>query len=188
MATSKRDIRAALLRAREHVDPKVAQELGEVIARNVKSLQQFQHAKVIHTYVSSKKNEVDTRTLIEDALKSGKRVVVPVTNVDLERLDHSEIFSLDELRPGTFGILEPTMIRPINLALVDLVLVPVVGVDRKGNRIGFGKGYYDRFLKIIRKPRIALAYAFQVLEEVPKGQDDVAVDFVVTEKEIIQCT
>ncbi len=187
MFARKDAIRSELLKMRENLDPNMAEQLSQAIFSNIKNLEPFQRAKVIHTYVSSKKNEVDTRQLISDALKSGKRIVVPITNVDHQSLDHSEILTLDELKPGTFGILEPTMRRSIDLSLVEIVLVPVVGVDRRGNRIGFGKGYYDRFLKLIRKPKLGLAYTFQVVEEVPPDQDGERVDFVVTEREVIRC-
>ena len=172
---------------RENLDAAVAEQMSGAILSNLRILEPFERATGIHTYVSSKKNEVNTRRLIADALKAGKRIVVPVTNREHHRLDHSEILSLDELAPGTFGIMEPATRRAIGLDIVDVIIVPVVGVDRRGNRIGFGKGYYDRFLKLVDKPKVALAYAFQVVEEVPSDPEDVSVDFVVTEKGVLEC-
>ncbi|MFQ5799027.1 MAG: 5-formyltetrahydrofolate cyclo-ligase [Bacteroidota bacterium] len=188
MFARKDAFRSELLKMRENLDPTVAEQLSQAIFSNIKNLEAFRGATVIHTYVSSKKNEVDTRQLVTDALKSGKRIVVPIVNLDHQSLDHSEILTLDELKPGTFGMLEPTMRRSIDLSLVEIVLVPVVGVDRRGNRIGLGKGYYDRFLRLIRKPKLALAYTFQVVDAIPPDQDGERVDFVVTEGEVIRCT
>ena len=188
MSANKSEMRSRLLNMRENLDPKAAQQLSETIFSNLTSLEQFTRAKVIHTYVSSKKNEVDTKRLIEDAWQSGKRVVVPIMNLDHQTLEHSEILSLDELKPGAFDILEPTTRRSIDLTLVEIVVVPVLGVDRRGNRIGFGEGYYDRFLKFMKKPKVALAYEFQVVEKMPSSEVDVPVDYVVTEKKVIVCS
>ncbi len=187
LPSEKTNIRSKLLETRENLEAAVADQMSGAILSNLRNLEPFVRAAVIHTYVSSKINEVDTKRLIADALIAGKRIVVPITNREHHRLDHSEILSLDELAPGTFGILEPAIRRAIGLDIVDVVIVPIVGVDRRGNRIGYGKGYYDRFLKLVDKPKVALAYAFQVIEQVPSDPEDVSVDFVVTEMEVIEC-
>lgn len=187
MPDDKKAIRKRTLQAREELATEVAQELSGRILRHLKELELFRTAKVIHTYVSTKLNEVDTRRLIQEVLRSGRRVAVPITNRQRKALDHSEILSLDDLKPSTFGILEPATPRPVGEALLDLVIVPVVAVDRHGNRVGFGKGYYDRFLKSVRCPKVALAYSFQVLDEIPEAPGDERLDFIVTENGVVQC-
>jgi len=188
MPDDKKAVRKRTLRAREELGTEVAQELSGRILRHLKELELFRNAKVIHTYVSTKPNEVDTRRLIQEVLRSGRRVAVPITNRLRKALDHSEILGLEDLKPGTFGILEPATPRPVDEALLDLVIVPVVAVDRHGNRVGFGGGYYDRFLKGVHCPKVALAYSFQVLEEIPSAPGDERVDFIVTEDGVVKCS
>lgn len=147
----------------------------------------FNTAQTIHTYVASKKNEVDTIEIISYLFSIGKRVIVPVVDKDEKILRHSELKSISELRKSTFGILEPEQIKEVNLSEIDLVLVPAVAVDRFGNRIGFGGGYYDKFLSQINCPKVALVYDFQVVDKIETSPNDVGVDFIVTETEIINC-
>ncbi|CUS91999.1 5-formyltetrahydrofolate cyclo-ligase, partial [Candidatus Kryptonium thompsonii] len=95
--------------------------------------------------------------------------------------------SISELKKSTFGILEPEKIREVGLSEIDLVLVPAIAVDRFGNRIGFGAGYYDKFLSQVNCPKIALVYDFQIVDKIETSPSDVPVDFIVTETEIISC-
>ncbi|RLF88523.1 5-formyltetrahydrofolate cyclo-ligase, partial [Thermococci archaeon] len=97
------------------------------------------------------------------------------------------IRSFSELRPGKFNIMEPreAIDEEVNL---DLIVVPGVAFDESGYRLGFGKGYYDRFLRSFRETtKLGLAYEFQVLEEVPRDEGDIPVDFIITEKRRIDC-
>lgn len=151
------------------------------------SLPEFVEARFLHTYVSSKKNEADTRPIIASAFEKGVRVAVPIADKERPLLRHSEIFSMDDLAIGAFGIMEPHKITPINLNEIEVVLVPVVGVDRSGTRLGFGGGYYDSFLRHVSCTKIALAYDFQVVQELPREQHDELVSMIVTESEIIHC-
>jgi 5-formyltetrahydrofolate cyclo-ligase len=162
---------------------KVCQAIYErVIAWNV-----FQAAPCVACYVSVQ-NEVDTRQLIEYALRVGKKVFVPVTQGS-GVMGFQEILSLDNLRSARFGLLEPEhdvglMIEPDDL---DLVIVPGIAFDRRGNRLGFGGGYYDRFFERCNATRVGLAYAFQVVDDIPAEDHDEKMDWVVTEDEVILC-
>jgi 5-formyltetrahydrofolate cyclo-ligase len=100
-----------------------------------------------------------------------------------------EILSLDNLQSARFGLLEPErdvglMVEPDDL---DLVIVPGVAFDRRGNRLGFGGGYYDRFFERCNATRVGLAYAFQVVDDIPAEDHDVKIDWLVTEDEVILC-
>src|SRR3989338_3616519 len=102
-----------------------------------------------------------------------------------------KLFSLKEFKPKTFGILEPkeSYQREFNPDKLDIVIVPGIAFDKNGHRIGYGYGYYDRFLKTIRKEtlKIGLAYDFQLIEKIPEERHDVPVDIILTEKEIAIC-
>jgi 5-formyltetrahydrofolate cyclo-ligase len=132
---------------------------------------------------------VKTDKIISEALAHGKRILVPFANVAKRQLLLSEISNLNELSPGAFGIPEPKHNKKFPIEKVDLVIVPGIAFDRKGNRVGYGTGFYDRFLKKIKKsvPFVALAYDFQIVGDIPANKMDVRIHKIVTEKEIIEC-
>jgi 5-formyltetrahydrofolate cyclo-ligase len=138
----------------------------------------------------SKEDEVDTIGLITDLLKSGKRVVVPVVDEEKGELIPCEISALGELAVGTFGVMEPDLknARIVNTEEIDLVVVPGRAFDKRCNRLGRGKGYFDRFLKRFggRGKVIGLAFSEQVFDSIPADENDVKTDIVVTESNIIR--
>lgn len=184
---SKEEVRRKILSIRDSLDPAEAKQKSRLIFLNLKKLRIFNDARVIHTYVSSKKNEVDTIEIIDYLLSQGKRVIVPVIDKERKILQHSELNSLLELERSTFRILEPRQIRNVNIKEIEIVLVPAVAVDKTGNRVGLGGGYYDRFLRQINCPKIALVYDFQVVDEIEVLPNDSPVDFIVTETKILEC-
>lgn len=96
--------------------------------------------------------------------------------------------ALKNLQKGRFGILEPkNKIRLKSFSKIAAVIVPGIAFDKKGNRLGFGKGYFDKFLKKIKSDalKIGLAFSFQVLKKIPTTKNDIKMDFIITEKEII---
>ncbi len=183
-------MRKRMIAQRKALSAEAVRESSEAIRRRLLALSEVAEARVIHCYVSAKHNEVDTRRLISDALEEGKRIVVPVTDLRQRRLDHSEIKCLDELERSVFGLLEPKeeYRRPIGINEIDLVIVPGLAFDPQGNRIGFGGGFYDRFLSVVQAPKIALAYSFQVLEKIEAGPHDVRMDKVVTDERVYDGT
>ncbi|MEN3039288.1 MAG: 5-formyltetrahydrofolate cyclo-ligase [Candidatus Kryptonium sp.] len=187
MSLSKKAIRKQILAIRDSLDPNEAREKSKAIFKNLKNLSLFNFAKTIHIYVSSKKNEVDTIEIINYLLSQDKKVIVPVVDKELKILRHSELKNLSELEKSTFGILEPRELREIDIKEIDLVIAPAIAVDRKGNRIGFGGGYYDKFLSLVQCPKIALVYGFQVVAQIEPTPNDVPVDFIITETELIDC-
>ncbi len=180
-------LREKLKNQREGLSKTDCRERSSLILENLVSMPEFFRAEVVHTYISSKKNEVDTHELIRMLLKQKKRVVVPIGDKATKQMKHSELFSLSELVGGAYGILEPRMYRPVSVSEMQVIIVPALAVDRKGNRLGFGAGFYDRFLYNIKLPVISLVYEFQLVNEVPQEPTDVPVSFVVTENEIIRC-
>lgn len=184
---SKTALREQLKYQRDELSKKDCRERSALILENLVTLPDFFRADVVHTYISSKKNEVDTHELIRMLLKQKKRVVAPISDKATKQMKHSELLSLSELVGGTYGVLEPRMYRPVPLSELQVIIVPALAVDKKGNRLGFGAGFYDRFLYDVRIPIIALVYDFQIVKEVPQEPTDVPVSFIVTENEIIHC-
>jgi len=129
--------------------------------------------------------------LIEKRLQNRERVLLPKTLIERRELKCYLINSLNDLRPGAYGIMEPDegLCEEIDPSTIDVVMVPGSVFDRKGGRYGYGGGYYDRFLSMKARQalRIALAFSFQVLEDIPLRSHDELMDFIVTEKEVIEC-
>ena len=136
------------------------------------------------------RSEVRTHWLLPEPLEKGKRIVVPYCVGN--ELQVFLLESLDELAAGTYGILEPRPelralpSRRVEAGQIDLVMVPGVAFDRRGGRLGHGKGYYDRFLPRLRPDVLAVGVAFecQLLGEVPMLPSDVFMDRVITEEAV----
>jgi 5-formyltetrahydrofolate cyclo-ligase len=146
--------------------------------------EEFKKSKVVMFYVSLK-DEVDTCFMIDEALKAGKRVCVPVILKEEQRLIAGEIKNrLEDLEIRHFGICQPSYdrVEEVPLVDIDLVVVPGVAFDKKNIRLGRGHGYYDRFLSGLPNTTktIGLAFDFQVLEDLPKDPHDIPVWKIVT--------
>lgn len=184
---TKTSIRLSQKQFRDALPKKEIAERSSRIFSNLLLVPEFFRADCIHTYVSSKNNEVDTHQLIRWLLKEKKRVVVPIVNAETKAMEHSEIFSLSELRQSSLGIFEPTIRRIVKPSAIHVVIVPALAADRRGNRIGFGGGFYDRFLSATTVPSIVLAYNFQIIPDIPVESFDRRVSYIVTEDGVIKC-
>jgi len=186
----KEQLRHTLLSLRKNLRETEVQAHSTGIVQRLWSIQVFSHASIIMHYISYD-NEVFTHDLIQDCLAKGKTVVVPVTHTQSKTVTPSILRYWEDLQKGPYGILEPTkeVQEEISLGQIDVFLVPGVGFDRKGHRMGHGMGYYDTLLQqAVDIPKIGLAFSFQIVDQVPTEAHDIAMDFVVTEEEIIRCT
>jgi 5-formyltetrahydrofolate cyclo-ligase len=150
------------------------------------NLKEYKNAKTVLFYVSYN-SEVNTHDMIKEALNE-KRVIVPISNIETQTLSLSILNSWDDLEPSSYGILEPKKecIKNISIDEIDLVIVPGVAFDLKRNRLGHGKGYYDRLLDNAKNIiSIGLAFEFQIVNNLPVNSNDIPVDMIITEKRII---
>ena len=186
--SAKAALREAMLERRRALDAEAHRELSAAIGERLRGDERYRDARVLHSYIDARDNEVATRDLVQVSLRAGRRVVCPRA-LPGGRLEHYEIGSLEDLEPGRFGLLEPPPdpARAVDPSAIDLVLVPGIVFDREGFRAGFGGGYYDRFLAAIDAPSIGLAFALQLVDRVPREAHDVPVDAIVTEHEVIDC-
>lgn len=181
----KRELRAAALAARRALSPREVQALSTTIQEELLALPEFRAARVVHSYVGVKSNEVRTDRILLETLQSGRRLVVP--RVADHGLVHHEIRALAELRTAVFGLLEPDPSAPVvDPVQIDLVVVPGVAFDRRGNRLGLGRGYYDGFLAGLSAVKAALLYRRQLVDDVPAGERDERVDVLVTEAGVLR--
>ena len=142
----KNELRDKMKRFRREMPPLVKQKKDMAIRRGVQSLKQYQACQTLLTFVSTD-IEVDTRGLIGQALRDGKRVAVPYCVDGTRQMDFYYIQSMKDLAPRTFGVLEPLVERCQKWSddQNSICLVPGLAFDRHGFRLGYGKGYYDRF-------------------------------------------
>ena len=188
----KTTIRKEILEKRKSQDPKIRVVQSRSIMRALLSHKEFQNADRILIYLS-KDEEVGTDNLLGRALELGKRVCVPVVDQKTDELQISELPGPEiDFRMGAFGVREPAEedLNFVSPDQIDLVIIPGLAFDRRGGRIGYGKGYYDRLLKRLGSqiPRIALAFDFQVLDTVPQEENDILVDAIITEKSTMSCS
>ena len=187
---SKGEIRQRALRARRSLSQEELAGLSEMVERNLVSMPEFKNAGTIATYVS-KGDEVRTNSVIERAWGLGKRVVVPRVE-NSKRLRFFQVNSWDEFSPGSFGVLEPTQreapaAEAVPLNACDAVLVPLVAWDERGNRVGYGKGFFDAELRSATSPTsIGLGLEVQRVEAVPVDRWDAPLDMIVTEARVLR--
>ena len=152
------------------------------IADHLIELQELKIAKSIHCYVAWQ-NEVDTHEFIKKMLNQNRRVIVPKVDVPNHKLYHSQILEFSDLKPGAFGILEPELgkTKPVQISDIDLIIVPGIAFDLHGNRMGYGGGYYDDFLKNASATKIGFAFQFQIFDKIPTQAQDQRVDILISE-------
>lgn len=152
----------------------------------------FTSSSFIMSYVNIG-SEVATREFIKRVIYKGKKAAIPMIEhiaKDKKTMVACEITNIEEeTEPGHYGILEPKkgMVKKILPCDIDMVIVPGIAFDVKGYRIGYGGGYYDRFLKNARENcvKVGFAYKFQVLDEIPREDHDIPLDLIITQERII---
>lgn len=177
----KRSIRADLLAQRKHLAAETCLSYSLQIQQHLLQTAEFQRAAAIALY-SPVLNEVFTEQLFRAACDAGKLIAYPrVCGADLEFV---RVAGPGDLAPGSFGVLEPTGSQLISPDALDLVVVPGVGFDRQGGRLGYGKGFYDRGLHHTQRPGclVGLCFELQLLERLPAENHDVHMDIIITEK------
>jgi 5-formyltetrahydrofolate cyclo-ligase len=154
--------------------------MSDEVARNVLALPAVVDARTVMAF-SSFGSEVDTGPIIERLERDGRRVALP-------RMEGRIIVAVayrsgDQVKPSSFGALEPAGGETVAPGEIDVVIVPGLAFDRSGHRIGYGRGFYDRFLGALRPDALTVGICFsvQLVDEVPHGRGDRPVDVVVTE-------
>ena len=178
----KMELRRRCREFRQGLTEEKKRQMDGFILKRVQSLRQYRNERVILTYVSTS-IEVDTRNLIEKALAAGKHVAVPRCVPGTREMEFYFSRSLDDLEPGAFGVLEPVPEKCRKLIDYSrgLCLVPGLGFDYAGYRLGYGKGYYDRFLSQFGGSTAGICYQGCVRWRLPHGRFDRAVDVLITE-------
>ncbi|HTY15281.1 MAG TPA: 5-formyltetrahydrofolate cyclo-ligase [Methanoregulaceae archaeon] len=184
--SEKKQVRDRVRAKRDKLAPEEIAAKSRAICRSVEST--INGHKTVMLYVS-KGQEVNTRPLMESLLSQGVGVVVPIIEKETRTLRLSFIDDLSVLVTSTFSVPEPIGNEiPVYEENIGVVIVPLIAFDRKGHRLGYGAGYYDRFLS--GNPglmKIGVAFSCQEVPETPADENDIAMDVIVTEHEIIRC-
>ena len=190
VSTSKDARRTQFRNYRRSLSPGSYRARSSLIGHRALTVPAVAETSVVHTYWPLRdRGEVDTRPLITALRGQGAEVVLPVvTSFDPEipTLEHRRYAGPSALETNRWGIREPTGTERVDPEALDLVIVPALGADRRGHRLGHGSGYYDAFLQSVPCPRIALVYEACVVRSLPSAPHDVPMTALVTEGNVIQ--
>lgn len=174
----KKEIRKQVFSARKELTQSELEEKSRVICEKIIRTDAFAKAKSVYVYMDCK-GEVSTKHLIEEAWRLGKKVATP--KVFGEEITYFEITSYEDVQPGYYDIPEPVTGHAASDERA-LLIVPGVGFDPMRHRCGYGKGFYDRYLsKNVNHTTIAVAFEFQIMDEVPSQEHDICPQYLITE-------
>ena len=183
-AEEKQRLRRVIRELERQLSPRYKAESSRAIAAHLLAMPEYQTAGTVFCFVGTKR-EVDTRPILEDALAAGKRLCVPLCT-EPGIMELRQVTSLDQLVPGTYGILEPLADAPkVDVDEVDFAILPCVTCNHLGQRLGQGGGYYDRFLPGTRALRVGICPDFALLDAVPLRAHDGRMDGIVTPERTI---
>ena len=158
-------------------------EVSRRLCEGILSLEQFASADVVLVYYPTK-NEPDLLHVANVALSLGKRVAFPISNTADLTLTFGEITSTNQLQAGAYGIPEPEA-NPPKLSPNSLCIVPALAADKQGFRLGYGKGYYDRFLADFDGVSVCALPSSHLCEKLPTEATDIPVDIIITQTGVI---
>lgn len=181
----KESTRKEILRLRLEMSCEDFHRKSVMVQSRFLELKEFKTAKRVALYVSFK-NEVLTESICEEAITEGKEVFFPKISKGRKRLLFAMAEKKEDFSKGAYGVPEPGGLSMMGeLSDIDLIVVPGVAFDLEGNRLGYGRGYYDTTLKTVCCLTVGLAYEFQVLDSICSESHDVKMDKVITESRII---
>ena len=184
----KKEIRTQMRKIRREMPGDVVEQKNQAIYEKLISMSQYRRARAVVLYVS-KELEVDTRRLMEKAWADGKIVAAPRCVENTRLMNMHIIRSMDDLQEGAYGILEPKAELPILTETNSAIcIVPGFCNDYRGYRVGYGGGYYDRYLSGFRGAKIGVNYSDCVRPRLLGGRYDVPIDVLVTDRYIRRCS
>ena len=190
LKNQKKLIRTSILDKRNSLTNQEIIEAEQLITYNLMQLHQFIESQNVFCYLSFR-SEVPTKDIITHCQQQGKNVYIPMCINETKEMIISLYDHEVKLAASNYGVLEPTKetIKIADRDILDAAIMPGAVFDSRGYRIGYGAGYYDKFFAHTNKDiyKIALAFSFQIVDEVPTDDFDIPVDCIVTEKGIIMC-
>ena len=173
----KKALRDLLLERRDNTSHDLLKIASKKIQKKLDKIFAFKNAKKIGVYYPIG-SEIFTQDIIQELLSKGKEVFLP--KVMGKGMEFRKIIDFSSLEPGNFDIMEPKEECPVDNNL-DVILVPTVGISQIGVRLGYGYGFYDRFLAKNKTVAISLTLEKQIIKNIPKSEHDIIMDWIVTE-------
>lgn len=158
---------------------------SSAITKKLLQLREYREARTVMLYIG-KGSEVRTEATVRSALSEPKKVVVPVTDRKSSMIRPARLESLEAVKSGEYGIPEPEKTEEVDKEEIKLVVVPGIAFDAEGGRIGYGRGFYDRFLKGMKAEKVGLAYEIQIVDRIRTEEKDVRMDKIITEERTIE--
>lgn len=182
----KKAFREEVLSVRTEMSKPEWKKKSEQIIKNLVETEFFRQASTVHSYISmNERREVCTDELFNIIFKNDKQAVVPITNFSDHSLTHSEITPDTSLTTNKWGVREPESVQLVDVSALNLIVVPMVAADKKGNRLGYGQGFYDRFLHDTAGKKAGLVFEQFLYDKIPVEEFDVKLDVIITENEVI---
>ena len=183
----KSELRSEYSEKRKTINPEEKQAFDTAICRKILGLASYRYADTVLLYAPLR-YEIDVSAVAENALAAGKRVAYPRCIPNSPTMKFHLVSSTDELFPGAYGIREPLASAPVWTPQPNekaVCLLPGILYGRDGHRIGYGKGYYDRYFSDKQVLKIGVTYSEFILPKIPSGRFDLAADVLVSEKQIL---
>lgn len=182
----KKSLRKRLLEKRKSLDKTEKAKWDKIISDKITNSDYFKNAEQVLVF-SSTDDEFDTKHIIECCKAQSKEIFYPLCTDKNGNMKFLRVDSNDDLVSGMYGIKEPkSTCEKYVQQKNDLVIVPCLSADRQKNRIGYGKGYYDRFLKDFNGVSVSPCYDILLEDEIPTDKYDMQINIIVTDKEVIQ--
>lgn len=183
-SADKKELRSLMKFRRKNITDKIQRDCS--ITQNLLALDKYKDAKTVLCYMSLD-DEIGTDEIVSTSLKNGKRVAVPFCVDNDGNMDFYYINSLDDLSVQSFGVREPIIEKCEKVTAFEntIIILPGLCFDKTGNRLGYGKGYYDRFLQIHPLISVGLCYNSLIVKNVPTDEYDKKVDIIVFENGVI---
>lgn len=170
-----------MLGKRDNLSADFIEISSKKVQKNLKKIEAYREAETIACYYAIG-SEIKTHGILQEILSEGKNLALP--RIEGDGLIFCNVKKFEDLEKGEFGIMEPKQNCP-TINEFDVILVPAVAMTRAGQRLGYGRGYYDRFLTNKKVTSIALAYSKSILKNIPTSKGDVQIQWIVTEDEVI---
>ncbi len=180
----KKDLRKKILKVRDQMTCNEVTLISKKIIRNIQRELKLDDYQVIGMYMPIG-NEVDLRPLITSLIENNKTVVIPKV-LSKEKMEFYPIESVNDIHEGKFKVLEPNCNKKMPKNEIDIMFIPGIGFSKQGYRLGFGAGYYDRYLVGYINQKVGVCFAFQLLSDFQTDRFDIPMDKVITENPLHQ--
>ena len=182
VSIQKAALRKNLLERRDEISADLRDISSRKIHQNLKQIDAYDTSQNIACYFPIG-SEVNTQEVMLDILEKGKNLLLP--RIAKNDIVFHVITNIEKLEKGVFDIMEPRDDYK-KAEKIDCILVPTIAISKSGIRLGYGKGYYDRFLSTTKAVKISLTYSKQIIKSIPNDTHDIKMDWIVTEDEIIK--